>query len=143
MAGGSIGVPTTLPGNSLTLVSDPPEDACRAGSSRSYGYGEPLPLLDRYAQYVADSFVRSHSVRSLLPNAEGLFDMHGNLWEWVQTPNSGAMSPVRNNSNAWLCGGSFLYPASKVRSVQRSPSYPSSRFPDFSFRSARTHHESP
>jgi serine/threonine protein kinase len=119
------------------------EDACRAGSSGSYGYGEPLPLLDRYAQYVANSFVRSHSVRSLLPNTEGLFDMHGNLWEWVQIPNSGSMSPVRNNLSTWLRGGSFLYAASKVRSVQRSPSYASAKFRDFGFRPARTHHLSP
>lgn len=119
------------------------EYACRGGSSGSYGYGEPLPLLERYAQYVANSFVRSHSVGSLLPNAAGLFDMHGNLWEWVQTPNSGSMSPVRNESSTWLRGGSFLYPASKVRSAQRSPSYPSCQFHDFGFRTARTHHSSP
>ncbi len=66
------------------------EFACRAGSSGSYGFGESVPLLERYAQYIVNSSGRSHSVESLLPNTVGLFDMHGNLWEWTQ------------NSRFWL-----------------------------------------
>lgn len=112
--------------------------ACRAGSSGSYGYGEPVPLLERYAQYTVNSSGRSQLVESLLPNAMGLFDMHGNLREWVQDPLSGPMSPLRNSSYRVLRGGSFAYPSSTVRSANRNFNPPAGRNNSWGFRVART-----
>lgn len=119
------------------------EYACRAGSTGSYGHGEPVPLLERYARYVANSTGRSHSAESLLPNAMGLFDMHGNLWEWVQNPNSGPISPVRNDVSRVLLGGSFYYLSPFVRSAGRGNYDPSNRSGNDGFRLARTYHLSP
>ena len=114
------------------------EHACRGGTTSSYGYGEPVPLLERYARYLNNSSGRSHSVESLLPNTVGLFDMHGNVWEWVQNPISGSMSPARNNVNRLLGGGSFFCLSSDVGSADRNNNKPTTRYSDFGFRLART-----
>ncbi|MDA1229610.1 MAG: SUMF1/EgtB/PvdO family nonheme iron enzyme [Planctomycetota bacterium] len=114
------------------------EFACRAGSSGTYGFGESVSLLKQYALYIVNSSGRSDSVESLLPNAVGLFDMHGNLWEWTQNPISGSMSPVSNNVARVLRGGSFTYNASYVRSAYRASLQPDSRYDNFGFRVGRT-----
>jgi formylglycine-generating enzyme required for sulfatase activity len=119
------------------------ELACRAGSSGTYGFGESLPLLERYAQYIGSSSGLSHSVESLLPNTVGLFDMHGNVLEWTQNSGSGSISPVRNNVSRVLRGGSFLYLSSNVRSANRSNYQPMSRHLAYGFRPSRTYHLSP
>ncbi|MEZ6128811.1 MAG: SUMF1/EgtB/PvdO family nonheme iron enzyme [Planctomycetaceae bacterium] len=112
--------------------------ACRAGSSGTYGFGEPVTLLERYAQYIINSSGRSDAVESLLPNAVGLFDMHGNLWEWMQNSSSGSMSPVTNNVRRVLRGGSFGDRASNVRSTLRSYGQPTSRGSLDGFRPSKT-----
>jgi serine/threonine protein kinase/formylglycine-generating enzyme required for sulfatase activity len=60
------------------------EYACRAGAVTSRFYGSSEELLGRYAWYGANSQVRTHPVGSLRPNDFGLFDMHGNIWQWCQ-----------------------------------------------------------
>jgi serine/threonine protein kinase len=97
------------------------ESACRAGSTGSYSFGEPVGLLKHYGWYAANSSGHSYPVQSLLPNELGLFDMHGNSWEWTQ--------------NATLRGGSFINQPGLLR-VDYSWSF-HFRF-DFSFRLART-----
>jgi len=59
------------------------EFSCRAQTSNaSYSFGEPVELLDRYAWYHANSQNRMRPGGLLKPNGLGLFDMHGNAWEW-------------------------------------------------------------
>jgi len=58
------------------------EYACRAGAKTGYSYGEAEELLDRYAWFDRNSLSKSHPVGLLKPNDLGLFDMHGNAWEW-------------------------------------------------------------
>lgn len=106
--------------------------ACRAGTAGSYGFGEPLPLLENYGWYSLSAGGLSHPVESLLPNEFGLFDMHGNLWELTQSPaNWGVafsaypdpteLKPVgRNMQVAWR-GGCFSPHDSWVRSELRLP----------------------
>jgi formylglycine-generating enzyme required for sulfatase activity len=55
------------------------EYACRAGTTGKYA-GD----LDAMAWYGQNSGGKTHPVGSKQPNAFGLFDMHGNVWEWVQ-----------------------------------------------------------
>ena len=58
------------------------EFACRAGTVTSRYYGLTDTLLDRYAWYEANGQNRTWPVGSLKPNDFGLFDMHGNAWDW-------------------------------------------------------------
>jgi serine/threonine protein kinase/formylglycine-generating enzyme required for sulfatase activity len=60
------------------------EYACRGGAATSRCYGDADELLPRYAWYVANSGDKLAPVARLLPNAFGLFDMHGNTGEWCQ-----------------------------------------------------------
>ena len=62
------------------------EFACRAGSETKFGYGDREEDLDKFAWYGNNSDGRSHKVGEKLPNAFGLFDMHGNAKEWCWDP---------------------------------------------------------
>ena len=114
------------------------ESACRAGTSGSYGFGEPLTLLKHYGWYAANSSGRSHSVESLLPNDAGLFDSHGNLWEWTQDPHSGPLSPVNDGSVSTVCGGSFGNQPPTVCSAHWTNAKPMDSSYSIGFRLAKT-----
>jgi eukaryotic-like serine/threonine-protein kinase len=60
------------------------EYSCRSGSVTSRYYGPSLDLLDRYARYQVNSKEHAWTCGSLRPNELGLFDMLGNVYEWVQ-----------------------------------------------------------
>ena len=60
------------------------EYACRAGTVTSRYYGVSVELLGKYAWYQANSQDHAWPGGSLLPNDLGLFDMLGNVFEWVQ-----------------------------------------------------------
>ncbi len=60
------------------------EYACRAGSSSDYSFGANKEDLGEYAWFSRNSQGRAHDVALLRPNRWGLFDMHGNVWEWCQ-----------------------------------------------------------
>jgi formylglycine-generating enzyme required for sulfatase activity len=70
------GVPVRLP------REEEWEAACRAGSRDEYCYGDDAVMLSEYAWYAGNSDLGPHEVAMLRPNAWGLFDMHGNVWEW-------------------------------------------------------------
>jgi formylglycine-generating enzyme required for sulfatase activity len=58
------------------------EYACRAGASGRYCFGDSEKDLPRYAWLKPHSFGKPHPVGQKLPNDWGLFDMHGNVWQW-------------------------------------------------------------
>jgi serine/threonine protein kinase/formylglycine-generating enzyme required for sulfatase activity len=129
------------------------EYACRAGTVTSYCYGQTGELLSSYAWYLANTQERTWPVASLKPNDLGLFDMHGNVYEWCQesarsyttaengTPSEDLedTSTVSSEGFRVLRGGSFVNPSSPVRSASRTKLQPATRSNDCGFRPARTY----
>ena len=129
------------------------EYACRAGTSTAYSFGDNESQLGQYAWYAENSADTTHAVGQKLPNAWGLYDMHGNVWEWCQDwigPYSNerqkeVSDPVGPASGEFrvLRGGSFTHLPMSGRSAYRSSNLPDSRYVTNGFRLARTYNLSP
>ncbi len=96
------------------------EYAARAGSTTEYCFGDDEGRLGQYAWYDGNSEKKTHPVGKLLPNAWGLYDMHGNVWEWCQDWYS-------EGSNRVLRGGSWGGSARNCRSAGRGSGTPDYR----------------
>ena len=108
------------------------EYACRAGTTTAYFFGDDAAQLENYAWYRRNSGREIHPVGQKPSNAFGLFDMHGNVWEWCEddwhrnyegAPTDGR-AWVNNNDNRsqgskLLRGGSWNDDAKYCRSACR------------------------
>jgi formylglycine-generating enzyme required for sulfatase activity len=59
------------------------EYACRAGTQSAYSFGENADELDKYGVFIDNSNDQYEEVGTKEPNPWGLYDMHGNVSEWV------------------------------------------------------------
>lgn len=113
------------------------EYVCRAGTTTPFYFGETI--TGKLANYCSQSTYaeespeanrgETSSVGQFPPNAFGLYDIHGNVWEWcadiwhdnyVGAPTDGsAWTEGGNKDRSPLRGGSWLYPADSCRSAFR------------------------
>lgn len=60
------------------------EYACRAGSVTAYSFGDDAKALEAHAWYWENAAQQTHPVGQKQANPWGVYDMHGNVWEWVR-----------------------------------------------------------
>lgn len=126
------------------------EYACRAATTTAYGFGDDVSKLGQYAWYSENARkigeVYAHAVGQKLPNAWGLYDTHGNVWEWchdwsrryekeaIRDPTG----PVRGATRVKR-GGSFDDAAHAARSGLRASRTPDHRNQYIGFRVVRSY----
>ena len=139
-------------GMSYTLPTEAQwEYACRAGTTDAFHYGNRLDSSmanfdGNYPYGGASKGVyrqKTTSVGSFKPNAWGLYDMHGNVWEscsdWYGSYSSGSVvdpAGARSGTNRVIRGGSWGSSARDCRSANRYRSTPGYRFNSLGFRLA-------
>ena len=105
------------------------EYACRAGSTGKWCFGDDPIQLQQYGWYGENSNEVTHAVGQKKPNAFGLYDMHGNVWEWCQdiwsdtyegAPTDGTADEEGNTRLRVNRGGSWNVIAGITRSASRS-----------------------
>jgi formylglycine-generating enzyme required for sulfatase activity len=80
------------------------EYACRAGTTTRYSFGDSESKLDDYAWYDDNSGSKTHPVGRKKPNPYGMYDMHGNVREWVQDTWHGDYDGAPTDGSAWGSG---------------------------------------
>jgi formylglycine-generating enzyme required for sulfatase activity len=127
------------------------EYAARTGVTGDYCFGDDVTQLSRYAWYEDNAGGTTHPVGQLRPNSWGLYDMHGNVWEWVQdwydsqeyarraATGTAVVDPAgpAAGSDRVDRGGSWLHAARNCRSALRSGDAPSLRHDYLGFRLLR------
>jgi formylglycine-generating enzyme required for sulfatase activity len=119
------------------------EYACRAGSTGEYCFGDNAEILDVHTWYDSNSGNKMHPVGEKKPNKYGLYDMHGNVWEWCADwydETYYSISPLNNppgpESGIYrvLRGGGWFESTNNCRSAHRYRNYPQIRYNDIGFR---------
>ncbi|MEA5490312.1 MULTISPECIES: formylglycine-generating enzyme family protein [Pseudanabaena] len=123
------------------------EYACRAGTATAYSFGDNGSLLGEYAWYEDNSGAKTHPVGQKKPNPWGLYDMHGNVWEWCQDSyekyggesdlirkTGKAIVKENDNRSRLLRGGSWFAYAQGCRSACRNLDFARSQSSNIGFR---------
>ncbi|MCB1734164.1 MAG: formylglycine-generating enzyme family protein [Gammaproteobacteria bacterium] len=138
-----------IPGLDLVLPTEAQwERACRAGSNGPLYRVLPSEAVsaDELAWCSANSGRETHDVKQKSPNAWGLYDMLGNVWEWTEDHWHGHYRGAPEDGKAWYTGpggsrvvrgGSWLASARFVSCAVRNHNRPGGRFGDLGFRCAR------
>ena len=121
------------------------EYAARAGTRTRYSFGDDI--THEMANYLDSGHKKTVSVGSYKANGFGLYDMHGNVWEWVQDCWNDSYRGAPSNGDAWergdcsrrvLRGGSWYVGSGHLRSAVRDGKGFGFRFSNGGFRVART-----
>jgi formylglycine-generating enzyme required for sulfatase activity len=122
------------------------EYACRAESDTAYCFGDDEKLLGDYAWYAKNAEGKTHPVGKKRPNDWYLYDMHGNVWEWVldwysenyykENPRENPSGPEQGSYRV-IRGGSWFRDAVHCRSACRAGVGPGIRNVILGFRLAR------
>jgi len=122
------------------------EYACRAGTSSRFYSGDDDSDLDQVGWHDDNSFGQTHRVGQLKPNSWGLYDMHGNVWEWCSDIWQDNYNGAPTDGSAWtedgdshsrvLRGGSWHSVPDFCRSAYRSRRRVSGRGDSIGFRLA-------
>ena len=117
------------------------EYACRAGTTTRWYSGDDEAGLADVAWFNENSGPTTHPVGEKKPNAWGLYDMHGNVWQWCmdwfgkyeQSPPNDSAGPATGTTRV-LRGGHWLFNPLFGRSAYRFSYTPTARYPYYSFR---------
>ncbi len=121
------------------------EYAARAGTTTKYSFGDDESELGDFAWYADNSGSKTHEVGQKKPNSWGLYDMHGNVWEWVQDSWHDNYKGAPEDGSAWegdgsirvFRGGGWGTDARSCRSAVRDYIDPGYRSYDLGFRLLR------
>jgi formylglycine-generating enzyme required for sulfatase activity len=119
------------------------EYACRAGSQTAYCFGEDPKELTKYGWFNENAEGKTRPVKELQPNGWGLYDMHGNVWEWCSdwygdyaaSAQSDPTGPTKGTTRV-IRGGGWFFPARSLRSACRFGHAQDDRFDSLGFRIA-------
>jgi eukaryotic-like serine/threonine-protein kinase len=128
------------------------EYACRAGTTTPFYFGETITtdLVNYHGNFPYGSAPKgvyreqTTDVGNFPPNSFGLYDMHGNIWEWCQDIYNSSYQGAPTDGSPWLSGsdnnmkrlrgGSWLYMARICRSATRNVNARTNRVEDVGFR---------
>ena len=102
-----------------------------AGTTTDYYFGEDPAELHEHAWYLVNSVRRVHPVKLKLPNPWGLYDMYGNVREWVGNSFVNTLLDDTEQDEFRICqGGSYMKKASGCKSSSKRHSIPLPSLPE-------------
>ena len=138
-----------MTGKDYRLLSETEwEYAARAGNQGRWSFGDDEHQVHDYAWFRGNSSDQIHPVAKKKPSAFGLYDMHGNVWQWVEDCYHNSYQGAPSNGSQWVegCsedkrvvrGGSWFSTPDRVRSALRYRYSSYSHVDNVGFRVGRT-----